>query len=118
MHPETRFTVKNQLKNLALELRNCKKTLRENMVNKSYEAREQWAILARKREFRHMHLAYCCARGRTVAQIESKVSKDNPLDKNLLAEYQSVIAKLDQENHVKFPRPVRASLLGARDTVR
>jgi hypothetical protein len=79
------------------------------MSNKTYDVAEQWAILARKREFRHLHVAYCVARGRTIETVESKVSQDNPLNKELVAEYAAAFAKMDEENNVKFPRPPKVN---------
>ena len=105
MHPETKSQVKKQIKELALLLRDSKKDLRDHMSQKTYDVTEQWAILARKKEFRHLHVAYCVARGRTVETVESKVSKDNPLNKDLVAEYAATFAAMDAENNIKFPRP-------------
>lgn len=110
MHPETRQVVRQQLKTLAKDLQISKRDLRDHMSSGAYKVEEQWHIARARREYRHIHVAYCLARGRTVKQVENHFRVENPLDKKLLAEYAATFAQLDVENNEKFPRKPRVEL--------
>ena len=104
MHPETRKALKVQLKSLAGDLRVSKKDLRVHMKANSYKVEEQYHIHKVRREYRHMHLAYCLARGRTLLQVENKTSPENPFDQGVVDQFIETFKIMDTENDVKFPR--------------
>jgi hypothetical protein len=81
------FTLRNELKQLATELRNDKAEIKKAQRSSSGEACTlQYRILAKKRTYRHRHIAYCLLRGRTYEQIEPHCRKGNEPDQNLIRE--------------------------------
>ncbi len=95
MHPECRSKIKAQLKELALDLRDSKKSLRQHMKENTYKVSEQYHVMGAKKLYRHQHLAYCLLRGRTLEQVEFKVSPENLADKTLLEKYLAEFKALD-----------------------
>ena len=88
------------LKGLAQQLRELKRELRQyyddrntmkwNDVEKKYKGRYGYVIerdiKKAKYEFRHQHIAYCLARGRSYEQIESKVRENNEPNQDYIRE--------------------------------
>ena len=101
---------KYYLKGLAIQLREIKKELRQYYMDfrelnykkamEKYEKSGRWSyviecdIKKAKYEYRHQHIVYCLARGRTYEQIESKVREGNEPNqdyiKQLLSEYPTI----------------------------
>ncbi len=109
MHPETRKVLKLQLKTMAKDLHDSKKSLRANMKANTYKVEEQYHISRVKREYRHCHLAYCTSRGRTLEEVENKTSLENPVNKELINQYLATFKQMDEENNVKFPQEIWAT---------
>jgi hypothetical protein len=105
MHPKTRNAIKTELKNLATDLKVTKTNLRIRMREETYKTDEQWHILKVKREYRHLHMAYCLLRGKTREEIEDKVKPGNIIDSKLVDEYSQDFKKMEEENYEKFPLP-------------
>ena len=88
------------LKGLAQQLRELKRELRQyyddrntmkwSDVEKKYKGRYSYKIESdikkAKYEFRHQHIAYCLARGRSYEQIESKVRENNEPNQEYIRE--------------------------------
>lgn len=74
--------LKNELKKLALEVREAKnkrnECFRSGDIQKAGSS--QYDVLNIKYEIRHKHIAYCIMRGRSYAQIEPKVREGNEPD--------------------------------------
>jgi len=99
----TRSTLKEQIRSLALDLSKSKKELRKHMKENNFNVNEQWHILKTKKEYRAMHCAYSLMRGKTLEQIENNVSKENPLDLEMVGGYLKDIKDMDAENDVTHP---------------
>ncbi len=105
MHPETRSAIKTELKTLASDLHSSKKDLRVHMRERTYKVEEQWHVHKARREYRHLHMAYCLLRGRTPEEVERYVKPGNAVDSKLVDEYFQDFKKMEEENHEKFPLP-------------
>jgi len=101
---------KYYLKGLAIQLREIKKELRQyytdfrelnyKKAREKYEKSGRWSYIIEhdikkaKYEFRHQHIAYCLARGKTYEQIEQKVREGNEPNQDyieqLLSEYPTI----------------------------
>lgn len=81
-------TLKAEQKVRAAEIRadkaTIKKTQRENGSGSAADL--QWFILKKKRDYRHVHIAYSMLRGKTYEQIEPKCRKGNEPDQELIRE--------------------------------
>lgn len=68
-------SLKSNLKQIASQIKNQK-----NVRKKSHPAHDKyqgdWSLLLLKNDFRHKHVAYCLARGRTLEQVDSGVGLD------------------------------------------
>ncbi len=95
MHPAARAKIKAQLKELAVDLRDSKKSLRQHMKENTYKVSEQYKVLGAKKLYRHQHLAYCLLRGRKLEEVEFKVSPDNLADMALVEKYLAEFKALD-----------------------
>lgn len=105
MHPETRSAIKSELKTLAVDLHVSKKDLRLHMKENTYKVQEQYHVTKAKREYRHLHMAYCLLRGRTTEEVERKVRENNALNMDLVNEFLADFNAMEKENHEKFPLP-------------
>ena len=78
-------TLKNELKKLAEEIRTAKKERKSSYTGERVYTSTIWkdyevaAMKAQKLSdtFRHMHIAYCLLRGRSIEEVEPKNRKDN-----------------------------------------
>jgi hypothetical protein len=77
---------KYYLKGLSTQIRELKREFKE--LEKKREPREpkRREVKKAKYEFRHEHIAYCIARGRTYEQIEQKVREDNEPNQDYIRE--------------------------------
>jgi hypothetical protein len=82
------WTLKNELKQLASELRSDKaETKTAQKAGDSVKACTlQYKILRKRKTYRHKHIAYCLIRGRSYEQIEQHCRKGNEPDQNLIQE--------------------------------
>jgi hypothetical protein len=92
------WTLKNELKQLASELRNDKAEIKKIQKNPPRETTLcadgliycagglQYKILRKRKTYRHKHIAYCLIRGRSYEQIEQHCRKGNEPDQNLIQE--------------------------------
>lgn len=95
----------SQLRELKNELRQFyidRRTMKWPDVEKKYKGRHiKTDIQKAKYEFRHQHIAYCLARGRSYEQIESKVRENNEPNQKyieqLLNEYPAIQAVDDEK---------------------
>jgi len=83
---EEMLKLKNDLKELAKELRDVKSKRNESFRNGEIgkAGKFQYSVLNLKHEFRHKHIAYCMSRGREYTQIEPKVREGNEVDWNYI----------------------------------
>lgn len=97
--------IKELLKAEALELRAFKAHTKEAQRTKKPEFttwpeyHKCWLaqpsrLHYKKKEYRHMHIAYCMLRGRTYEQIEPKVREGNPVNADLLNRYLARFKKM------------------------
>jgi len=86
---ENLLTIKNDLKEIAVELRSLKLERNKNFKSgQVYKAgSNQASIIDKKFTYRHMHIAYCLARGRNYSQVESKCRDNNEISKNEVKNY-------------------------------
>ena len=73
--------LKLELKTLALEIRSLKSQ------RKSFSSGYVPGLISKQYNYRHMHIAYCLMRGRTIEQIENKVREHNAHDERLVQNY-------------------------------
>jgi hypothetical protein len=96
MHPLTE--TKLQLKELSKQIRILKPT--RKMKNRN--GRELWDIeldLNKARyEFRHLHIAYCLARGRAYEQIEQPKDNNMPNERYFNQLYEALKVRVDAAN--------------------
>ena len=83
----------HQLRQYKQELRQFHKDFREMSFNEANEKhKNRWSyqierdIKKAKYEFRHEHIAYCLARGRSYEQVEQKVRENNEPDEEYIRE--------------------------------
>jgi hypothetical protein len=89
-------SLKSELKLLASELKDDKVTVKKSQQERLEGAGIlQYALLKKKKIFRHKHIAYCLMRGRTYEQIESKCREGNEPDQNLIREIQRTYGTTD-----------------------
>ena len=62
---------------IGLRLRELKKEISAGMRNGNYMGDKQWKLEELKSEFRHQHIAYSMAKGRTYKEIENKTKIGN-----------------------------------------
>lgn len=93
------FETKETLKTLALQIRGTKverKTnARANNLNDLWKSERD--LYRQKREFRHLHIAYCELHGTPYNLIESKVAPGNEPSRSLINEYKERLVKAIQE---------------------
>ena len=84
-------TLKSELKQLAVDLRSEKATIKEAQkeFGSGAACSQQYNILKSKMTYRHKHIVYSMMRGRTYEQIEPKCRKGNEPDQKLLQEITS-----------------------------
>lgn len=93
------YLTKEELKTLAKSIRATKverKTnARANNLNGLWKS--EGDLYRQKREFRHLHIAYCELHGTPYERIESKVAPDNVPSRTLINEYKDRIVRAIQE---------------------
>lgn len=99
-YKEYRAFKKVELKALAQDIRELKQTIKEAQRNDDGAARYQYKLPGLKDEFRHKHIAYCMAKGRSYEQIENKTREGNEPDfnyiKKLVEEYEAKKEQIDE----------------------
>jgi len=86
---ENMLKLKNDLKELAKELRKSKQIRNESFRNKdlSKAGDSQYQILNLKHDFRHKHITYCLLRGKEYSNIEPIVREGNEPDWHTIKKY-------------------------------
>jgi hypothetical protein len=76
------------------DLKNCAKSLHELKCKRNkafkescYAGKYQQSISDKKFSVRHMHLAYCLAKGKNYSQIESKHRENHDICKSMINGY-------------------------------
>jgi hypothetical protein len=77
-------TLKQELKQLASELRNDKIAIKAHQKEYGAAGYQQCAIFKKKRTCRQKHIAYSMMRGRSYEQIEPKCREGNEPDMDLI----------------------------------
>jgi hypothetical protein len=92
-------TLKQELKQFAVELHDDKATLRKSQrgdipferdstgMITNHPSTLQYLLLKKKRLCRHKHIAYSMMKGHTYEQIEPKCRADNKPDQDLIQEF-------------------------------
>jgi len=79
------YELREELKRMAIEIR------KQKVEDKEYQRRHNGNSFFFYRnlgkDYRHMHIAYCLLRGRTMEQIESKNRENNKPNTYLINEY-------------------------------
>jgi len=75
------FELKQELKQLAIEIRNLKNQ------RKSFSCGYVPNLFNSQYIFRHKHIVYCLLRGRTMLEIENKVREGNSPNQYLIDKY-------------------------------
>lgn len=85
------YTVREQLKSEAKELRELKFEIKSAMRDGKICTNPYWNyqsnLIQLKHQWRHKHVAYCLLKGRTLEQIESRCAEDNKLDLSLVEQF-------------------------------
>ena len=76
-YKEYRAFKKVELKALAQDIRELKHTIKEAQRNAGGAWKYQYKLPGLKSDFRHKHIAYCLARGKSYEQIENKTREGN-----------------------------------------
>jgi len=76
--------LKEELKGMAVEIREKKYGVKEKQRSGKDAWREQGDLYSLKYDFRHKHIAYCLMRGRTCEQIEQKCREGNEPNQHLI----------------------------------
>lgn len=81
--------LKNELKELAVEIRQAKNQRNEAFRNgmETMAGTFQYDVLSLKHDYRHKHIAYSLMRGKEYSQVEPKVRKGNEPDMKLVESY-------------------------------
>ena len=80
--------IKRHCKEFAHELTLKKFAYKQDQKKGKFDIWQDWyKIVELKKNFRHLHIAYCELRGRTRNQIESKVHPDNLANEDLIQKY-------------------------------
>jgi predicted DNA binding CopG/RHH family protein len=94
---------KYYLKGLSIQIRELKIEFKELERNKKDSYSKRREVQKAKYEFRHQHIAYCIARGRTYEQVEQKVRENNEPNQDYireLLETYPVVSQVDNEKIV------------------
>lgn len=76
------------MKQIKLELKESAKEIRYlKSQRKSFSSGYVPGLISKQYHYRHMHIAYCLMRGRTIDQIENKVREYNTHDETLVQKY-------------------------------
>ena len=99
--------MKKKLKDLKQELKQLAKLIRSTKIeHKEYQRSNQWNEIESTRRtielsqynFRHKHIAYCMARGRTYEQIEPKVREGNEPNKTYITSVLDDLTEMEVVN--------------------
>lgn len=77
-------TIKENLKEQAVALRELKNTISTGMREGGYMGDEQCEQMDKKQKFRYEHVAYSMAKGREYSEVENKVKEGNELDMDVV----------------------------------
>lgn len=83
--------LKSELKTLAQEIRSLKST------RKSVPFGFVHGLFSKQNQYRHMHIAYCLLRGKTLQEIENKVNPGNEHSETLVYKYTEMYKELASE---------------------
>lgn len=78
------LSFKNELKQLASQIRINKKNLKETQKSNKYAGELQFKSKLERWQYRHKHIAYCLMRGTKYEQIEPKCAENNKPDQELI----------------------------------
>ena len=77
--------LKEELKKIALEIRKVKLECKE--YQRGHHGKGLWDWRDKSWTYRHMHIAYCLLRGRTMEQIERTNRENNKPDHSFIKTY-------------------------------
>ena len=91
MTSEKFLEIKEMLKCEAKELHNIKIEIKDAMRTGKISINPYWNYQSKLRtlqyQWRHKHIAYCLIRGRSIEEIESHCSENNPRNDSLIEKY-------------------------------
>jgi len=94
---------KYYLKGLAQQIRQLKIEFKELERSRKESNKKRHEVQQAKYEFRHQHIAYCMARGKSYEQIERSVRDDNEPNQDYIEQLLNaypVIQKVDNETAI------------------